>query len=164
MIEFLKRNAPPGIDLKQECQVWLAGNIVSVIISFFAFLIQYVEAREQLFTYEAGTRERIEGAIITPFYNLFGIGFSGFFVVSAVMLCFIIYHYAYYRQGSMSIYLMKRLPRKRELHIRALAVPCLAVLATLAVAFAAIALYFIIYILATPKECLPYAALRVLWR
>ena len=164
MIEFLKRNAPPGIDLMQEIGVFVIGNICSVAVSFFAFLISYLEAREALFTYISGERVRLEGAVIVPFRNLFSAYFLGFVIVSAVMLCFIIYHYAYFRQGSMSIYLMKRLPGKSELHRLALTVPCLAALATLAVAFAAIALYFIIYILATPKECLPYTALCMLWR
>lgn len=164
MIEFLERNAPPGVDLKQEYQVWLIGNVAAVIISFLAFLDRYIGARSRLFTYATGTRERIEGAIITPFYDLFSIYFAGFLIVSAVMLCFIVYHYTYYRQGSMSIYLMKRLPRKSEFHKRAITVPCLAVLATFAVAAVAIVFYFLIYILATPKDCLPYAALREIWR
>ena len=164
MTEFLKRNSPPGIELKQEYHVWLIGNISAVLVSLFAFLNKYTDARNQLFTYATGTRERIEGAIITPFYNLFSIYFSGFIIISVVTLCFTIYHYAYFRQGSMSIYLMKRLPKKGELHRRAITIPCLSVLATLVIALLTIAFFFLIYILATPKACLPYAALRELWR
>ena len=64
----------------------------------------------------------------------------------------------------MSIYLMKRLPNKWELHRRAITVPCIAVLATIGVALTAILFYYIIYFLATPKVCLPYEALRKIWR
>ena len=164
MNDFFKRNSPPGIELKQEWRVFLIGNIVSVCISFFAFIDKYRDARNQLFFYEIDKRMLIDGAIIAPFSSLFSVYFSGFFFVSCFMLGYVIYHYLYYRQDSMSIYLMKRLPNKRELHRRALTVPCLAVLATIGVALAAILFYFIIYILATPKACLPYAALREIWR
>lgn len=164
MNEFFKRNSPPGIDLKQEWRVFLIGNIGSVLISFFAFIANYLKKREELFTYVGAERVRIEGAIMTPFHNLINFYFVGFFFVACFMLGYIIYHYAYYRQDSMSIYLMKRLPNKSELHKRAFTIPCLAVLATFAIALAAILFYFIIYILATPKACLPYAALREIWR
>lgn len=43
MNEFIKRNSPPGIDLKQEWRVFLIGNIVSVCISFFAFIDKYID-------------------------------------------------------------------------------------------------------------------------
>ena len=164
MNEFFKRNSPPGIDLRQEWRVFLIGNIASVFISFFAFIDKYLDARNQLFTYQIDKKILIEGEIIAPFSSLFSVYFSGFFFVACFMLGFIIYHYAYYRQDSMSIYLMKRLPDKRELHRRALTVPGLAVLATIGVAIAAILFYFIIYILATPKACLPYEALLKIWR
>lgn len=164
MNEFFKRNSPPGVDLKQEWKVFLIGNIGSVLISFFAFLDRYLDARRQLFTYAEGIRERIDGAIIAPFHTMINFYFVGFFFVICFMLGYIIYHYAYYRQDSMSIYLMKRLPNKRELHRRALTVPCIAALATVGVAIAAILFYYIIYFLATPKACLPYATLREIWR
>ena len=128
MNEFIKRNSPPGIDLKQEWRVFLIGNIVSVCISFFAFIDKYIDARNQLFFYEIDKKMLIDGAIIAPFSSLFSVYFSGFFFVSCFMLGYVIYHYLYYRQDSMSIYLMKRLPNKRELHRRALTVPCLAFL------------------------------------
>lgn len=164
MNDFFKRNSPPGIDLKQEYRVFLVGNICSLVVSFFAFIINYFKAREELFTYVGGDRVRLEGAIMTPFHNLINFYFAGFFFVICFMLGYVIYHYAYFRQESMSIYLMKRLPKKSELHKRVLTIPCLAVLATIAIALTAILFYFIIYFLATPKACLPYAALREIWR
>ena len=164
MLNYLERHAPPGLDLRTELYTFIIGNGLSVLVSFLAFLDKYLDARRQLFTYENGIRERIGGAVMTPFPQLFSVYFSGFFLVALVMLGFIIHHYAYYRQGSMSQYLMKRLPRKSERHIRALTLPCLAVLATAAVAFAAILFYFMIYVLATPTACLPFVALREIGR
>ncbi len=164
MREFLRHNSPPGMDLAQEWRIFLIGNISSVAVSFFAFLDQYIDARNRLFTVVGEKKMLIDGALIVPFHHLFSIYFSGFFLTMCMLLGYIVYHYAYFRQGSMSIYLMKRLPQKSELHRRALTLPCLAVLATIGVAIAAILLYFIIYFLATQKACLPYAALRELWR
>ena len=160
MNEFFKRNSPPGIDLGQEWRVFLIGNIASVIVSLFAFLAKYIDARDQLFVYEIDRKILKEGAIIAPFSSLFSIYFLGFVLVALFLLGYVIYHYSYFRQESMSIYLMKRLPDKRELHKRALTVPVLAVLATICVALAAVLLYFVIYLLATPRACLPFAALQ----
>ena len=165
MRNFFNRNSPPGMELKQEWCVFLIGNIGSMVLSFLGFMGKYLEARRQLFTYfEFGKKELIEGAIITPFLNLLGGYLAGFFWVACFLLGNIVYHYTYYRQGSMSIYLMKRLPHKGEIHRRALVLPCLAILATIAVALATILFFYIIYILATPVVCLPYEALREIGR
>lgn len=164
MNDFFKRNSPPGMDLKPQWRVFLIGNIVSLLISFCDFMKRYTDARNQLFTYVVDRRELIEGAVIVPFRNLLGTLFSSFFFVICFMLGCMIYHYSYYRRDSMSIYLMKRLPNRIELHRRALTLPALAILATLVAALVALLLYFMIYLLATPRACLPYAALREIWR
>ena len=123
-----------------------------------------MDARRELFFYETDKKTLIEGAIIAPFSSLFSVYFLGFFFVACFLLGYIIYHYSYYRQDSMSIYLMKRLPDKWELHRRAITVPCIAVVATIGVALTAILFYYIIYFLATPKVCSPYEVLRKIWR
>ena len=164
MREFVKRNSPPGMDLTQEWRVFLIGNVGAVLVSFLAFVDQYLDARARLFTYVAGERVLISGAVIAPFYSLINYYFAGFFLVACFLLGYIIYHYSYYRQGSMSLYLMKRLPSRWERHRRAITLPCLAALATLVIALAAILFYYIIYLVATPWACLPYEALREMWR
>lgn len=155
MREFLKRNSPPGIDLKQLWYVFLFGNLCSILISFAGFLSNYIQARRQLFCDNYGHPVLITDATIKPFYGLLDDFFLLFYIVAFVLLGFIIYYYSYFRQGSMSIYLMKRLPDKRDIHRRALTIPCLAGLATIVVAITTVALYYVIYLLATPKACLP---------
>lgn len=156
IIKFFELNAPPGIELKQEYGVFIIGNLCSAVISVFAFLVQYARERSELFTYIGYERRLIDGVRITPFHNLISIYFAGFIFVAIFLLGYIPYHYAYYRQGSMSIYLMKRLPNSSELHRRAWTLPCIAVLATISVAIVTILFCFLIYFLATPKACLPY--------
>lgn len=165
MIDFFKRYAPPGLDLKPELRVFITGNIVSAVLSMFSFFRKYPDARDELFKYHSdGTKELIQGAVIAPF-STFITGVPLYFSLAAIfMLAFIIYHYLYYRQGSMSIYLMKRLPRRFELHKRAISLPLMMSLATVAVSLAMIFIYFVIYFIATPKICLPYEAFRKIWR
>lgn len=173
MTEFFRRNSPPGMDLMQEWKVFVVGNVISALIGIFVFLDRYRGAYNDLFLYfgvaGAGNATDVEkvlrqDAVIVPFHRLWGASFFGFYIVATVMLCFIIFHYAYFRQGSMSVYLMKRLPNQMELHRRALTVPCLGALGTFAVAAVTALLCYIVYLCATPKGCLPYTALQEIWR
>ena len=160
LIEFCKRNSPPGIELKQEYTVFIIGNICSAIINIFAFLITYSRQRNELFAYVGDKRMLIDGAVMTPFNNIINFNYALFVFVALFMIVYAFYHYAYFRQGSMSIYLMKRLPDKTEIHKRAWTVPLLLVFGTVAIAIATIIVCYIIYFLATPKACLPYIAWR----
>jgi len=158
MGDFWKRNAPPGINLKQMYYVFLLGNLASAFVSMVDFTADYLRARNELFIYRLATEELtlIEGAVIAPFHAFVDSCFLGFALTAVCLLAFAIYHWAYYRQGSMSIYLMKRLPDRGVLYKQVLTVPCLAALATAAVAAVTVLLCFCIYLLATPGVCLPY--------
>ena len=82
LIEYCKRNSPPGIDLKQEYAVFIIGNCCSAVLAVFAFLINYIKHRESLFAYVSTQRILIDGAVMTPFYKLINYCFSGFFFLS----------------------------------------------------------------------------------
>ena len=155
LIEYCKRNSPPGIDLKQEYAVFIIGNCCSAVLAVFSFLINYIKHRESLFAYVSTQRILIDGAVMTPFYKLNNYCFSGFFFVALFMLGYVIYHYMYFRHGSMSIYLMKRLPSKTEFLKRVWTVPLTAIICTLAIAVATLLFCYIVYFFATPKICLP---------
>ena len=114
--------------------------------------------------YSGGKYLLKEGVKIQSFYTLNELFYSMFLILSIVMLGHIVYNYAYYHKGSKSIYLMKRLPNGFEIHRRALTVPLLSVAATAAIAIISIFIYFIIYVLATPKICLPHDVWGELWR
>lgn len=163
MRKFLIRHAPPGIPLRQEIYCFLIGHLCAFLLSL-GFLANYLEARRMLFDHVNGKRLLIEGAVITDFPQLLRFTALGYFAVVCFMLGLILNHYIYYRQGSMSIYLMKRLPRPGERHLRALTLPLLAILLTVLVALILRFLYFTIYLLATPVECLPEQVWKQLWR
>lgn len=132
---FLNRYSPPGMELKQEKRIFIWGMILSILYSVFYWAAKYVEAYNSLFVYKNGKHLLNVNAEMPYFRALLGHSFIGFAILSVIMLGFIVYHYIYYRQGSMSIYLMKRLPKKSELHIRALAIPSIVVVLCFITAF-----------------------------
>lgn len=160
--DFLKRFSPPGMSLKQEKRLFITGITVFALYST-SFFGRYFIAYNHLFRTDHGKQILIDGAVISDFRSLLGYFFIVFGLAALCMLGFVIYRYAYYRQGSMSIYLMKRLPKRREIHLRAWVIPLTAVLIHAAAAFIILMLYFMFYMLVTPKGCLPPDQWRILW-
>ncbi|MBE6551511.1 MAG: hypothetical protein E7665_05175 [Ruminococcaceae bacterium] len=148
----LSRYTPPGIDPLFELKFFLCGIICAAIYSLFVFLIRLFAALNLLYDYE--TRELIRGAVMTDYYLLTESLFIGFTIVAICMLALIIYHYAYHNQHSKSIYLMKRLPDPFELHRRCISLPIISTLLCAACVFLLTLLFFLFYLLVTPKECL----------
>lgn len=164
MNEFLKRNLPPGMDPLPQKNLFIIGNISVFIISFFAFLINYSSARQKLYMYLGGKLVLNTDATIDNFSSMLSLFYGVYFLLIMFILGYVIYNYADYRRGSKSIYTMKRLPSRFERHRRALTVPLISVAATVAIAIIAVFLFFIIYVLATPKTCLPHDVWGELWR
>ncbi len=79
-------------------------------------------------------------------------GFGIFFLCMALQVA---RHYRYHTRDSMSIYLMKRLPNRWELHRRCWTVPLLASLAELLLMGLMIFLCWLLYRYTTPEGCLP---------
>ncbi len=161
---FLTKYSPPGLELKQEKAVFAWGISLSVLYSTFDYFARFVEAHHGLYERINGKLVLNVNATMPNFRSLLSYNFIGFAVLSVIMLGFIIYHYAYYRQGSMSIYLMKRLPKKQEMHKRALTLPILVLLICLATALVLLMIYFTVYMLVTPKACLAPNQWQILWR
>ena len=163
MRKFWNRCTPPGVDADKELRqivLWL-----SLAAGFsLGTLANYLNARAELFETVAGQRYLIEGAVIEDFNRLTGAYFQGFTLLIPAILGLIIFHYTYYRRESMSIYLMKRLPNPTERHRRALTLPLLAIAAVAVLAVLMRMIYFTVYLLATPKTCLPDGVWQQLWR
>ena len=162
--KLLIRYSPPGMNLSQEKNFIIWGMSLSVIYSVFYWLGNYIEAYNRLFIREGGRKILNTNAVMLDFRALIGKSLIGFVIVAFIMLGFIIYHYIYYRQGSKPIYLMKRLPRKSEMHIRALAIPFGVIILSFITAFILLLIYFAIYMIATPKVCIQPEQWHKLWR
>lgn len=165
MNEFLKRNTPPGADCWQAPKLLAGGIICSAVWSLIYFLFRFAYAIRALFIYYPDKKIRVikEGAVMPIFSELVENSFWGFSITAICMLFFVIYYYSYYQQGSRSIYLMKRLPNRWELHRRAIVIPLLSSFSAVASAFVLKLIFLVIYLLATPEECLPTSNIYQLW-
>lgn len=159
----ISRYAPPGLNLAPERNFFLTGLVCALLYSlgFFGRLTRAVNA---LYETRRGVRVLLEGAVMEDFAAVLGGALAGFLVLALCMLAFLIYHYTYHRQGSRSIYLMRRLPSRWELHRRCLTLPVLAALLCLLAAFLLLVIYYAIYRSATPEACLSGGQWRKLWR
>lgn len=165
MKRALERFVPPGIEAGREVY-WARGGLsISALFSFLCFIIRCVSARSKLFSrMPDGEKELIEGALMSPFRDVIGISFAGFAVIAAAMLGLAAYHYAYHRIGSRSIYLMRRLPDRFELHRRCLALPVAVIVLCAAASFILLCIYYWIYLAMTPEQCLVPGQWQMLWR
>ena len=142
---------------------WLA---FSVFISLVFFVGRYSNARDRLYykDYETGEKFLWDGAIMTDFADVLGWSLAGLFLTAAICLSYIIIRYNYLNKESKSIYLMRRLPKRGELWRRCAAAPLLRAAICLVFAFVLLLLYFAIYMIATPDQCLAPDQWAKIWR
>lgn len=150
------RFVPLGLDGKNESQWILAGLIVSALSALINFSNQYTDALSRLYVYGLGTKRLIPGAVMAPFYQTVMGCEVGFTLVCLAMALLAVYHYHYHTQGSKSIYLMRRLPRSWELHMRCLGLPVLGAAGAMASLGLLTVFFYLIYRFCTPAQCLPY--------
>lgn len=146
---------PLGVPSDLVWRIWGCGLGFAGLLSL-RFLAAYGTARGELFAYDhlTGVRSLIPGAAMVPFAQLLSGVYVGFWALAAVTPLAALTLYLTHFQGSRSIYTMRRLPRRRELWRRVLAVPLLAALSALAAAGMMTALYAAIYWICTPAACL----------
>ncbi len=162
--EFLSRHTPPGADLHPQWRVLSMGGVVSWLYSL-GFIFRFADAWSQLYSYDRVSGKRVlqEGVIMPDFIQLLDNALLGFGLLAIVMIGFCIFYYTYHRQGSRSIYLMRRLPDRWELHRRCLSLPLLTATLCIAAAALLLLLYYGIYCLATPESCLRPGQWQMIW-
>ncbi len=153
---FHVKHFPPGMNVEKEKLFFGLGMCGSFLYSW-TFLWRYLEARTWLYEYSRIKKNYVlvEGRFMEDFSVLIGNALIGFLFVVVGMIGFGIMHYVYFLQGSKSIYLMKRLPSKTEIYKRVLTFPFIVFLICAATALLLLALYYGVYITATPEQCLP---------
>lgn len=165
MTDFIFRNTPPGMERKNEFTYAILGAIVTFVISL-SFIPSYLAAREKLYIILTPMSEPVlrDGVIMDSFLSLLLPCIAPMIIVAVSFLVFIIRAYRYYTEGSMSVYLMKRLPKRSELHRRAILIPLIMTASMLVFSLVLTFIYYLIYILFTPEGRLPYSGLENLWR
>ena len=154
MSRKLKNWTPPGIDPQKE----LREHVTLLLLSVFCactFFYSYYSAYQLLFPNINGKESLVPVGHVPPFWTLMRFPILGFLISAAIMAVRIIQHYASYRQGSRSIYLMRRLPDRWLIHRQCLTAPLLGLLTLGIGALVMVGLSYFVYIHFTPVSALP---------
>ncbi len=121
---------PVGINVRTELSAILAALSAAVLWSLTA-VVRIVDHMNGL-TYTSSYGAK--AITFSPYRVLLGPALDGFFLVALVLVSLALGHYLYHRRGARTDYLMRRLPRPWEYHLRCLALPVLGILLALALA------------------------------
>lgn len=157
------RWAPPGLDLHMEGTVFIWGMALSALFSLSCPARCWREADQLYETGVDGVRTLIPGAVMPDFVQVLGPALVGFLLLALCMAAMIPIHYSYHYRGSRSIYLMRRLPSRWEVHRRCWTLPVLAILCCAVAAFLLLLLYFAIYMHTTPERSLTPHQWEKIW-
>ena len=145
---------PPGYEYEWErnSAVLLLGIGAGLSLQFFERLYR---AAEVLYEYTDRKRVLREDVTAASFGQLVT-GHWGLYIPLVLFLAVMtIYHYIYYYRVTRSIYLMRRLPRRGVMFKSCVLGPLLGVGAAAAVLSLLYLLYYGMYLLVIPGECLP---------
>ncbi len=149
----IRRNAPLGMDIMREVRWFVTSAIAGAVFSM-GFFFKLGSRIEELY-YFSGSKKVLDASRVMPdFTEVLGSSLIVFFIMALCSIGVAVYCYAYHYQGSKSIYLMRRLPSRWELHRRCLTLPAVAVAFCLAAALALMLIFFSVYMAATPPACL----------
>lgn len=165
MANFVSHRVPPGYDWEKELS-WVRGALIcAVIFGSFLFLIRLGVGISNLYEQKWEPAENggyvstgivlKEDAVMREVSALLAQTRVGFALTGVLLVMMVVSHYRYYRQGSMSIYLMKRLPDKGEYHRRNFNFILVLAMVSLAVMVVMSLTHYGMYLLFTPKGCLP---------
>ena len=160
---WVTRHSPPGMELTFERRFTRVGFWVSLLYNL-CFFVDYFHARSALYIRENGKRILLTDKTMPDFAELLGSYLWGFAILAVCMSGFVILRYAYYHQGSKSIYLMRRLPHRSERHRRAWLIPLCVVALCVLSALCLLLFEFAIYMLLTPDECRTAGQWEKIWR
>lgn len=152
----LKKYDPPGMETDKEQGILVGGTALTLIFSLIYFGDAFSRAYRRLWEHYSGSTKVLRDWPMEPFFELFGRSLGGYLIVILCMFAGVAMRYAYYRQGSKSIYLMRRLPDGKYLHRTCWVVPLIRIGMCVLVAVVSVLLCFVIYVTVTPAECLPW--------
>lgn len=153
----LKRFFPPGYEYKGE--LWLAGILWGgpVGVSVFRFVLSLYLAVGKLYqnvSYMDYRKVLREGARVAAYAELVEWYWALWIPAILFLAAMPLYHYYYYCD-TRSIYVMRRLPRRGITFKSCVQGPALGVVIVLATAVLLYLLYYGIYCLGVPAECMP---------
>lgn len=158
----ISRFLPLGVDAHSFLVGFGVCLAASVLYSFL-FLGRLANAYGELFYVDISGKHIFEGALMPDFVELLKGTLSVFWLTGVAVMLSAVFLYATHFQGSKSIYLMRRLPKKNELFFRCVPLPVLAGMLIWLMAIVMLLLYFVLYLKVTPSECLQPGQWQKLW-
>lgn len=154
MKKDLSYYAPPGMELEQEKKIFIIGMVLSLLFGFLIYGIEFSDCLEKLYWKNGAERCVIPGAVMPDFTVILGGSLMGFDIVFALMIAAAVMHYGYHTGISKSIYTMRRLPSRWELHRRCLTLPICGMVISKVTAFVVLLICYGFYVGLTPRECI----------
>lgn len=133
-----------------------AGALIFALIKTIELPFNIIGARDDLYPDGRLTLGVIPGEKMAPYLSLVGDSFRLFPLFWIVMALEVLSAYRYHKRDTMSIYLMRRLPDKWDLHRRCWGMPVILTIGSFLLMGAVLGLYYLVYLLLTPAGCLPY--------
>ncbi|MBQ8815365.1 MAG: hypothetical protein IJZ85_12820 [Lachnospiraceae bacterium] len=170
----IDRMTPPGFQWMPILNWTIAGLLGCSVISTFRFLARYGRGWRSMLVSAMGEQSAgpywtgkkweyraayvydkviAEGATLPSFSGMMSGIMNLFVYLMIVLLLLSALHYLYFYHESKSIYLMKRLPNRMEIHRRSLAFPMTLIAVCMVTVLLLVAIYFEIYHLLVPARC-----------
>lgn len=162
MKEKLQHMLPPGFTLALEASLFWGGEALVLAVFFPTAFYHLRCAVSALYAVDQPTPTLLPGAMLPDVWTLLHGAFYGLFIVLLCLPLLTAIHYLSYRRGSMSIYLMRRLPSPWLLHQQCWTLPLIALVLYLLTAALLFALFFLCYLHSAPISCLPLPYRRFL--
>ena len=144
-----ERLVPPGLDGLKEARRLLLAATGALAWSVWAFIPLCIQIRQR------GDRDWTNQWAVPVFSTMLHTSEWGFLLLAICMPLLAGVHYFYHFHDGRSIYLMRRLPDRWELHRRCLFLPLAGLLAAGILSLALAVTYFFLYRWAIPEELIP---------
>ncbi len=145
---------PPGYDYERETNItlFLFGTGTALSLQYYWKLYRAVDA---LYTHKNGKLLLSEYAMAPPFGHLVSSHWMFFAPFFLFLLAAMLHHYMYYCSAGNCLYLMRRLPKRGALFKSCVQAPLLSMGAGTVLLVFLHLIYYIIYLIMIPGECLP---------
>lgn len=160
---MIRKFFPPGARIEWEIPLYslMFGFCIGGELSFF---ILFWNKHAELYDTHAGIRILHPGRLMPTLTSLVSGLLLWFWVLAFGCIGLAILHYASFYRESRSIYVMKRVPSRAELHVRCLTFPVLTIVIALIVSYVLFRICVWYYFRHTPEPCIPDHVIPSFWR
>ena len=159
----LARFAPPGDDLRTAFIAYVLALLLFVGFWGRGCVSGDRQALRELYEFRYGALVLRNGVVMASLNSLIRHRLSGFWVYLLVCGFNAAANYASFSRQSKSIYVMKRLPSAKELHVRCLTIPAVACAVGFLVSLILLAIFAAVYYHGVPARCMPPAETLQIW-